>query len=726
MPVVLASRSRSTVKKLQRDQELIEKSLKRFQITASAESEMRKAGLEDLKFSIGTGQWDSAVKANREIEGKPCLTLNRAPTFLRQYTGEERQHRPAMLVDPVGDGADQEVADIFQGLLRHTEVVSFADTVYDNSYDMMLRVGWDNWRIATDYVNEKSFDQEPRIVEIGNPFATYLSPIRQPDGTDPLWAHVVQDMGKEEYEAEYGDSEMVKLRFPTSLGNAEPGWVTKDGIRIAEYWWLELEPKTLVRLPDGSTHFKNELAKDLHQFIEDERETIARKVCCVKHNAIEVLKKYEYLGRYIPLIEVNGTRLNVDGKIYKAGFVRDYRDAQRIYDFMVTRAVEQVDLTGKDPLFVAEGAIAGHEEEYRQMNRKNYPYMYFKAYDADGKQLPAPTRANREPPIQAMQALVQQADYDMKAIVGIYGTGPGEQGNPNESAFAVLNRQQQTDTGTVNWSDNLTRAIRWQAKILVDLWPKLIDEARIQRIINPDDSIKHAIVYNSQYSPEDAARQKMAVDPEVYKKVYDIGSGTYDVTLSTGPQYRTARQEAFRALTAMVTARPELFPIVGDIWIKYADWPGAHVLAERLKKMLPPQLQDGDDSDPQTQLTNLQAQMVQLSQQHQQLVAELARATDTIRTNRIQVESKERIAGMQAQAGMIEALLKANVQAGLEAMKAEIGTIQHRMELLHESMSVEQDAGPGVPTPELPGKVEPKTQPVTPAAPTVPVPGTTG
>jgi hypothetical protein len=381
MPVTLSSKSKKRTRRDQADEDLITTSLKRFKITAEAESECRRQALEDLKFSIGTGQWDEAVKANREIEGKPCLTINRAPAFLRQYTGEERQHRPAMIVSPVGSGADVEVAKIHQGVLRHVEVVSVADVTYDNSYDMMMRIGWCPWRIKTDYTSEMSFDQEPRIEAIENPFAAYLSPVRAPDGTDPLWAHVVRDYQKEDYEAEFGRTELARLHFPTDQGNAEPGWVTKDGCRVAEYWWIELTAKILCQLDDGRIALRDDIEKADRAHIVGERDTVIRKVHCVKHDAMRVLKRYEYLGRYIPLPEVNGVRLNVNGKVYRAGMVRDYRDAQRIYDFMVTRAVEQVDMVSKDPLWVADDN-AQYAEDYRQMNRKNFSHLFFKAYDA--------------------------------------------------------------------------------------------------------------------------------------------------------------------------------------------------------------------------------------------------------------------------------------------------------------------------------------------------------
>lgn len=713
------------------DEDLISKSLKRFKITAEAEAEWRRQAMEDLKFSIGTGQWDESVKANREIEGKPCLTINRAPAFLRQYTGEERQHRPAMLVSPVGSGADLEVAKIHQGVLRHIEVVSVAEVTYDNAYDMMMRIGGCPWRVKTDYVSEMSFEQEPRIDPIENAFAWYGSPIRRPDGTDPLWGHLVSDYSHDDYLSEFGETPLAKLHFPTEMGNAEPGWVTKDGgARVAEYWWIELTAKTLYQLDDGSVTTDKPKDKGL---IVGDRETVLRKVHCVKHDAVSVLKRYEWLGKYLPFPEVNGVRLNVNGKIYRSGMVRDYRDAQRIYDFMVTRQVEQVDMVSKDPLWVPDDN-AQYGEDYRQMNRKNFSHLFYKAYDANGRQLPQPMRAGREAPIQAMGEVIRQADYDMKAVVGIYGSSLGEEaGNAQESGFAIMSRKEQSDQGAVSWHDNLNRAIMWQGKILLDLWPKLISQARVQRIINPDDSVKHAVVFNSQYTqpgpdgqiPEEI--QKLMNAAMGLKKAYDIGAGDYDLTLSTGPMFSTARKEAFKALTAVIAENPQMMlPMVGDIWAKNADFPDADVLANRFKKMLPPNLQDSEGDDLQSKLTNAQAQLAALSQQHNQLVAELNRASDTIRTKRLEIESKERVALANNQTQLTIQAMKDHQEGAMAQLQAELSAIGMRMQQLHSMMSVDEEAGAAPNTPELPNQVEPKVQPITPAAPTPrpqPIPG---
>jgi hypothetical protein len=718
MSVILSSQSKKRNRRVEADEDRIATSLKRFKITAEAESESRRQALEDLKFSIGTGQWDEAVKANREIEGKPCLTINRAPAFLRQYTGEERQHRPAMLVSPVSSGASAEEAKIHQGVLRHIEVVSVAEVTYDNSYDMMMRIGWCPWRIKTDYISETSFDQEPRIEPIENPFAVYLSPVRRPDGTDPLWAHVITDYSHEDYVAEFGETDLAKLHFPSEMGNAKRGWVTKDGARVAEYWWIELQAKTLCLLDDGRTVLKDAIEPEDKAQIVDDRDTIVRKVHCVKHDAVRVLKKYEYLGRYIPFPEVNGVRLNVNGKIYRAGMVRDYRDAQRIYDFMVTRQVEQVDMVSKDPLWVPD-ANAQYGEDYRQMNRKNFSHLFYKAYDDQGHQLPPPQRAGREAPIQAMTEVIKQADYDMKSVIGVYGSTLGEEaGSAQESGFAIMQRQEHTDTGMLPWHDNLNRAILWQAKILLDLWPKYINRAMVKRIINPDDSVKHAVVFNSQYS-DGADAQKLLNAEMGLKKVYDVGAGEYDSVLSTGPMYKTARKEAFKALTAVISENPqEMMPILGDLWLKNGDFPDADVASERMKKMLPPNLQDQDADDAQSKLAQAQAQLQALSQQHDLMVQELNRASDTIRTKRLELESRERIALENNRTSLIVQQMKDHSEGAQAHLQAQLDAVSMRLEKLHEVMSIDEEAGAAPDTPELPNSVEPHVQPITPAAPT--------
>jgi hypothetical protein len=100
------------------------------------------------------------------------------------------------------------------------------------------------------------------------------------------------------------------------------------------------------------------------------------------------------------------------------------------------------------------------------------------------------------------------------------------------------------------------------------------------------------------------------------------------------------------------------------------------------------------------------------------MVQELTRASDTIRTKRLDLESRERIALQNNLTQLMLQRLKSHDAAAQSALDAQLEAIQMRMQALHESMSIEEEAGAAPNTPELPGQVEPKVQPVTPAAPT--------
>jgi hypothetical protein len=240
----------------------------------------------------------------------------------------------------------------------------------------------------------------------------------------------------------------------------------------------------------------------------------------------------------------------------------------------------------------------------------------------------------------------------------------------------------------------------------------------LQRIINPDDSVKHAAIYNSQYSdPEEAA--KLLNMQQGIKKAYDVGAGEYDLTLSTGPTNKTARQEAFKALTMVINENPQLMlPVVGDIWAKNADFPDADVLSARFKKMLPPNLQDHEADDLQAKFQQAQGQLAQLMEQYNIVVQEMSRASDTIRTKRLDLESRERVALMNNFTQIMVQRLKSHDAAAQSAMDAQLAAITSRLTVLHENMSIEQEAGAAPQTPELPNAVEPHVQPITPAAPT--------
>lgn len=66
------------------DEDILEEARAAFQQAADAEAENRRDALDDLRFARLGEQWPEKVRRERELEGRPCLTINRLPTFIRQ------------------------------------------------------------------------------------------------------------------------------------------------------------------------------------------------------------------------------------------------------------------------------------------------------------------------------------------------------------------------------------------------------------------------------------------------------------------------------------------------------------------------------------------------------------------------------------------------------------------------------------------------------------------
>jgi len=132
----------------------------RMTLAMTAYSQSRESELDDLRFMAGSPdnrwQWPQEVLATRgavqgqTINARPCLTINKLPQHVRQVTNDQRQNRPSGKVIPVDDQADIEVAEVFDGIVRHIEYISDADVAYDTACENQVTYGEGYIRILTE------------------------------------------------------------------------------------------------------------------------------------------------------------------------------------------------------------------------------------------------------------------------------------------------------------------------------------------------------------------------------------------------------------------------------------------------------------------------------------------------------------------------------------------------------------------------------------------------
>jgi hypothetical protein len=646
----------------QAEKDVIELALQRFKAASEAEFQTRVDSLDDLEFSIGN-QWPLNIKTQRERKNKPCLVMDQIQQSIRLVCNGYRQQRPSINVNPIGDGADIDTAEILQGIVRHIEVLSDSEIAYDWAHECVVRTGFGSWRMLNEYADDDSEDQEAILEPIRNQFTVYWQP--GAPHHKAKWAFIVADETHEEYKDEYSDSSLSQTNF-TSTGDAPPEWVTKETVRVAEYFEIK-EEKGKGKRPK-------------------------KKVIWRKINAYEILDGgvdgKRLPGTSIPIFTAVGDDIDVNGKRYLAGLVRNAKGPQRMYNYFCSTATQTMALAPASPVMMVEGQIGNYQNQWENANTGDVQVLTYKPVDVQGKPAPPPVHFQAEPPIEGVTMMIRQASMDLKAATGLYDPSLGQR-RGDESGKAIERLQSQGDVATLNYSDNMAREMRRCGRVMLEWIRELYEVPRIQRIIKPDGSVSQVVIHNGPEQAEEAqqlAQKDSEADPTKIKNIYDIGVGRYDVAISIGPSYQSKRQEAVATQMELIKADPNLLAITGDILLGNMDIPGAQEMSKRFKKTLPPALQDSDD--PDSKIQQLQTQHGQLTQEVQALTQHLQQAQQEIATKHVEQQGKFQIEQMKADSDFAIKKLDADTKIAI----AEISTkAQVEIERVRALQQVQSD-----------------------------------
>jgi hypothetical protein len=683
----------------------------RLDMAISALSESREDEIDDLKFYAGSPdnhwQWPADVLATRgavqgqTINARPCLTINKLPQHVRQVTNDQRQNRPTGKVIPADDKADVDVAQVFNGMVRHIEYISDADVAYDTACENQVSYGEGYIRILTEYCDDNTFDQDIKIGRIRNSFSVYMDPaIQDPCGADAKYCFVTEDISKDDYQRMYPDSAPITTLQTLGVGDQNLSqWLNEDTIRIADYYYVDYDKGTLNLYPGNATAFEgtpeDKQLRAIYGKPKKSRQSDRPRIKYCKINGYEILEEREWAGKYIPIVRIVGNEFEVDGRLYVSGLVRNAKDAQRMYNYWVSQEAEMLALAPKAPFIGYGGQFEGYENQWKTANTTNWPYLEVNpdVTDGAGATLPLPQRA--QPPM-ASSGLLQAkagASEDIKASTGQYNASLGMTSN-ERSGKAILARQREGDVGTYHFGDNLARGVRYLTRQLIDLIPKIYDTQRIARIIGEDGETSMVKI-----DPMQAEPVKKIVDQQgiVIDKIYNPGVGKYDVVATTGPGYATKRQEALEAMGQLLQGNPQLWQVAGDLFVKNMDWPGAQEMAKRFAKTIDPKLMQDGDKPPELQAAEQQIQaMGQEMEQMHQMIINAGKSIEMQDMHRKDFEAT--VKAYQAETQRISA-----VQASMSPEQIQdivLGTVHGMItsgDLVNEMPGRDMDTGPEMP-----------------------------
>lgn len=691
------------------EDKVIERAQKRFNLAADLESEGRIERLDDIKFVRLGQQWPDSVKRDRERPGqeRPMLTINRLFQFRNQIINEIRQNRPGIKVRPVDDKSDVDTAEIMQGLIRHIQDASRADIAYDTAAEWQVDSGLGYFRIITDYCEDDSFNQDILIKRVVDPNKVYYDPeSTEPDGSDGKWAFVIEDWSLDDFKLEYPDVDTTSWK--EGVTGDRQGWFGKDFVRVAEYFEIESKKRTLVQLQDGSTIWKDELPEEYQNLVVAERTSFDKKCMWYKIGGDKILDKTELPTSFIPVIPVLGNEVWVEGKRHVHGLTRFAKDPARQYNYMQSANTEVMALAPRAPYIVAEGQIDGYEQEWLMANRHNISVLTYNPVSFGGSPIGAPQRQQGITTNPGFESAMQRAVDDMKASMGIFDASLGNR-EGHQSGKAILSQQNQANIGNFHFSDNLNRSIRQAGRIIVEMIPKIYDTQRVIRILGEDEQPKQVSI-----NPDQAeAKAEQPTKQGGVKSIYNFNVGKYDIVVDSGPSYATKRQEAAESMMAFVQADPAVLQIAGDLIVRNLDWPGADEIAERMKVMLPPQIQQtmkSEEEDGQPKVDpQMEQQMNQMADMVEHLSQELKTAQEKVGSDedkldierfKAQTDRMKVIADIETKASLTDAQLHQLALANLESTLA-LGNTGEAEDLDDVNEPQESEAMPQQQPPEM-------------------------
>lgn len=657
------------------DDKIVTEAKKRFRRCEEWESTARARFLDDLKFANGDAynryQWPTDLYQLRDDDSLPCLTINKTRQHNLQIINDARQNKSSIKISPTGGGATYESAQVFEGVVRHIEYISNAQTAYSTAQWFQVTGGKGYIRVVRDYLSDDSLDQELFIRPIDDPLTVYCDPdCKQFDRSDARFWFIFDDVPKDQFDEQYPK---FKDNLPQdNTFQQVDTWFNRDTVRIAEYYrvlqkedqLLELKnlqgQSALIKRSDREAieQFEPALAgldsrsfkSGLKALTQSSRTIHTNTVQWFKLVGNEIVERTEWPGSTIPIVPVIGEETVIDGIYDCKGHTRALIDPQRMYNYWNSEAAAQVSYQGKTPWLVPVGGIEELEEYYTLANRTVYAALPYNPFDDQGRPLPPPQKA--EPPVMSQAYLqgMQTAANDMALVSGQYQADFGAPSN-ERSGVAIQQRQRQGENSTYHFIDHFAASIRAVGKILIEVIPKVYDTPRIIKILAEDDTTETGVLIDPKApTAVNQAQQGKTVDPSMASQeaqqafqqelqnvhaIFNPSVGKYDVQADIGPSFGTQRQEAFNAMVQLGGQSEKIMDIGGDLILRAADFPFADKLADRFEKTIPPNIL-GTGPDPA--IVALQGQVQGAQQLIQALTQKLKDQSDKIDIDHLRLQ----------------------------------------------------------------------------------------
>jgi hypothetical protein len=571
--------------------------------------------VSDFAFvSGGTAMWERNILTGRQDQKRPIISLPLLQPYVDKIVTPIRMHPPGMVVRT----ADKGMQELVNGVIRGIEKASSATDCYSKAIKCAATAGL-GWLYLA--VEEDNKQMVLRIKSTSDPTCILLDPMStRLDGADAQFACYHGYMGKDHATRLYGPDagkRGLDMGFDQMSYN-----IPADS--VLDCIWYVIE--------DGGMRITR---------------TVGEK---------EVFNEFYENVNSLPVVPVIGEELfGVGGRKY-GGIVRRGRDVNTSINITASNIMELVALAPKSPWIGAAESFEQYKDTWATANSEPNAYIPYKHIDKDGNPLPMPQRLDNAPQTQGLQGVAEWMQSLLGRVTGINDSMLGGVQTAMESGKALLTRMEAAEGSTAQYTDHLMTSIAQLARVLIQMLPLVYNDSRSLVII--DDDGKSARVRGDLSS---------VLTPDVVDML--------DVEVDSGPQMELRRKGAGEALTTLIsTAGDKGFALL-DLWVETQDLPNSQKVLDRIKKMMPPELQETPEGeqpmDPRAiqAMQDAEAAIAEKDQALQYMEGQLAQLQQTVNSQQQVVDMELRKVEIQSQTQLEKAHIEAANRKEIEFIK---------------------------------------------------------
>jgi len=662
----------------------------------------------------GDHQWRPGEVAARIASNRPYITINRLKPVVDQVENEARNNPPGPVAHPVGGGADDDGADILEGLIREYEYRSDAPRAYVTSLRYAAAGNYGAFELATEFAGERTLEQRLVVKEIEDPAMLFVDPdARASCRQDAMWAGKIRVLSKEKLTEEYGTELDVLNR---NLRDRAAGWMqsavgwhgqqatvnlwtggaaSEGPYYVCDFYRVKIEKDTLRLYSDGIQRFDDEkppagVKVKTGEDGEIKRIVPRRKVKKYVVTALDTLDETDWYGDIVPYFWVMGPEIYIDGKLYRLSLIDGAKDSQRGLNYSATSAAEIVNSMTKSPWvgWVGQFDVANAQgiNPWESSNTQMWAYMEVKPTFATDPAtgtthlLPAPLRNTWEAPIQRLLELATFFIEGIKGSTSVFFDPSIQSVRDAQSGEAIKALQSQTNIGTLNWQDNLHRAVALSYGQAAKILPQIMDGPRVKTIVRADSQHEQAEI-NREFPAN-------GLDPKTGKKGKrnNITLGEYSLRVKAGPSTEDRTDQAMEALVEVFKMAPGLLnaPGIAARFLRMVGR-GTPAVEEMADSLMGHQ---GQDEQTPEQLQSMLAQLQQQGQAKDMLIQKMQQA---LQAKLPQVEADKWIAAVRAIAQIRSAEITASKDRDNTRAELDAAHLEQIMDLAHDSASQATD-----------------------------------